>query len=460
MSHTVSVAIISHNYGRFLREAIDSVLAQTLLPVELVIVDDASTDDTAAVAAEYADIGVRYVRVDTGNIYLNRVRVAAEMRGDILLFLDADDVIPPDYLAEGVKCFRNSTVGIVYSDLLCFGAEFAYRKFPDPHAVDLSIRNACHAGSLVRRAALETSGAMEATPTRNTHADWYMWRRIVQAGWSIDKNHAAYHYRKHGQSMQQTAAGVTYADLIVAEDEPLTLWLPLSGRNELWPRMAEWLDHQHWPTERVQLVLCDTSQDWQFGETVKQWAAACQWRDVRYFRLNVGRRGLADEDRHSVAVQNAVRPAVATIYRTMAQQVSTAFVTVIEDDIRPPDNALELLWAGMDEHVASVSGAYRSRFHGNYVAHNIAGQPISTAPGGITQVGFNGFGCVLLRTRALRDLGIQHATPTRDYDRNFYAALTAGNFIARVNWNCECQHIEAGRTFGTDANHLAAEGRT
>jgi glycosyltransferase involved in cell wall biosynthesis len=90
---TVSVAIICHNYGHYLREAVDSVLAQTLLPCEVVIVDDASTDDTEAVAKSYAARGVRYVRVDTGNVWLNRLRIIDQLRGKWVLCLDADNTI-------------------------------------------------------------------------------------------------------------------------------------------------------------------------------------------------------------------------------------------------------------------------------------------------------------------------------------------------------------------------------
>ncbi len=62
----VDAIITCHNYGRFLAEAIDSVLAQTHPNVTIVVVDDASTDETAEVAARYADRGVRYVHRTTG----------------------------------------------------------------------------------------------------------------------------------------------------------------------------------------------------------------------------------------------------------------------------------------------------------------------------------------------------------------------------------------------------------
>ena len=64
-ARTVDAIITCHNYGRFLADAIDSVLAQSHPNIEIVVVDDGSTDDTAAVAARYAERGVRYVTART-----------------------------------------------------------------------------------------------------------------------------------------------------------------------------------------------------------------------------------------------------------------------------------------------------------------------------------------------------------------------------------------------------------
>ncbi|HWW62682.1 MAG TPA: glycosyltransferase family A protein, partial [Thermoanaerobaculia bacterium] len=58
---TVSVIIPAYNYARYLRDAIDSALAQTHAPLEVIVVDDGSTDDTPGVLAEYGD-RIRVIR--------------------------------------------------------------------------------------------------------------------------------------------------------------------------------------------------------------------------------------------------------------------------------------------------------------------------------------------------------------------------------------------------------------
>src|SRR5262249_5732108 len=69
----VAVTLTSHAYGRFLTESIESALSQSLRPADVLVVDDASTDETPDVAARYADRGVRYLRVEHQNVHKARM---------------------------------------------------------------------------------------------------------------------------------------------------------------------------------------------------------------------------------------------------------------------------------------------------------------------------------------------------------------------------------------------------
>ena len=93
----VSVIIPTYNRGRWLPATVASVLAQTLPSLEILIVDDGSTDDTAAVCAEFS-YPVRYIRQDNAGVGAARNRGAAEARGEWLAFLDSDDLWTPDKL--------------------------------------------------------------------------------------------------------------------------------------------------------------------------------------------------------------------------------------------------------------------------------------------------------------------------------------------------------------------------
>src|SRR6476661_6221086 len=102
----VSVVITTYNYERFIAAAIESVLGQTVRPDEIVVVDDGSTDGTAAVVARYAAQGVRYIRQANAGAGAARNRGIRETRGDLLAFLDADDRWRPDKLARQLAHLR------------------------------------------------------------------------------------------------------------------------------------------------------------------------------------------------------------------------------------------------------------------------------------------------------------------------------------------------------------------
>ena len=95
----VSVVIPTYNRARVLPRAIDSALAQTVRPREIIVVDDGSTDETAARLSQcYAD-AVRIVRQENAGVSAARARGVAEAGGDWIAFLDSDDEWLPEKLA-------------------------------------------------------------------------------------------------------------------------------------------------------------------------------------------------------------------------------------------------------------------------------------------------------------------------------------------------------------------------
>ncbi|MBE9030420.1 glycosyltransferase family 2 protein [filamentous cyanobacterium LEGE 11480] len=100
----VSILINNYNYGRYLAEAIDSALNQTYSPVEVIVVDDGSTDDSAAVLATYAD-RVQVVQKENGGQASAFNCGFAASQGELICFLDADDWFKPDKVARIVEVF-------------------------------------------------------------------------------------------------------------------------------------------------------------------------------------------------------------------------------------------------------------------------------------------------------------------------------------------------------------------
>jgi glycosyltransferase involved in cell wall biosynthesis len=113
----VSVVIATYNMADFLPLAIQSVIAQTYQNIEVLIVDDGSTDGSAdAVAPFLADPRVRYQKQGNGGQAVAKNRGIRESKGDYVAFLDADDLWTPDKLEAQIPLFSASeAVGIVYS---------------------------------------------------------------------------------------------------------------------------------------------------------------------------------------------------------------------------------------------------------------------------------------------------------------------------------------------------------
>lgn len=98
----VSIVIVNHNYGRYLREAIESALQQDVPDLDVVVVDDGSTDMSAQVIAEYGE-RIRPLFKEKGG-HVSAVNAGfAHCRGDIVLFLDADDYLHPSCLPTIVE---------------------------------------------------------------------------------------------------------------------------------------------------------------------------------------------------------------------------------------------------------------------------------------------------------------------------------------------------------------------
>ena len=105
----VSIIINNYNYEAFLAQAIESALAQTYAPVEVVVVDDGSADNSRAVieryAAQYKGRVIPVLKENGGQASALNAGVLAS-QGDIICFLDADDIYLPEKVAETVAAFE------------------------------------------------------------------------------------------------------------------------------------------------------------------------------------------------------------------------------------------------------------------------------------------------------------------------------------------------------------------
>ncbi len=100
-----SVVIANYNYGRFLRQAIESALTQDWPHIEIIVVDDGSTDDSADVIRSFGEVVTAIFQENGGQRVANNVGFARSS-GDVVIFLDADDVLVPGALRSIASVWR------------------------------------------------------------------------------------------------------------------------------------------------------------------------------------------------------------------------------------------------------------------------------------------------------------------------------------------------------------------
>jgi len=119
----VSVIMPVYNCGRYIGEAIESVLIQTYPKFELIIVDDGSTDNTREEILRYDDERIRYICQENKGPSSARNRAIKQARGQYIMPLDADDMMVPHFIISHLKEFeRYPEADLVYCDVLLIDA--------------------------------------------------------------------------------------------------------------------------------------------------------------------------------------------------------------------------------------------------------------------------------------------------------------------------------------------------
>jgi GT2 family glycosyltransferase len=188
MTPLVSVVVPSHNRARLLRRTLQSILAQQLRDLEVVVVDDGSTDDTPIVAGSFDPRVVVLRNQRPGGVSAARNRGIEAARGDWVAFCDDDDLWAPDKLSRQIAAAERDCHGWVYTgdvnvddglQILSGG------RPPDPAAVmeRLPRWNPISSGGsnvVVQSRLLASVGGFDATLRRTE--DWDLWIRLSRTG--------------------------------------------------------------------------------------------------------------------------------------------------------------------------------------------------------------------------------------------------------------------------------------
>jgi glycosyltransferase involved in cell wall biosynthesis len=182
VSPLVSVILPVYNRETMVARAIESVLAQTYRPLELIVVDDGSTDGTHAVLEAFGD-RITLLWQPHGGAYVARNLALRHARGELVAFIDSDDAWLPERLALQVPLLRRPEVGLVFGDTVHLPrrARTSFRVSP-PHRGRVAARFAWAnfvptVTVLARRSCIEEAGGF--SEESEISCDYLMWFRIA-----------------------------------------------------------------------------------------------------------------------------------------------------------------------------------------------------------------------------------------------------------------------------------------
>jgi len=209
----VSVEMVTYNHERFIPAAIDSVLAQSYDNLELIIIDDGSTDGTAGIIQSRPDPRIRYIRKRHENRWAGTNRAIAAARGRFILAVDSDDCIAGDYIERMVAfALKHPEVDFFYPARLLLtdengtptGEQWQYGDFSDNTALPHYLFDQAHSpipypGSLRRMTLFEKTGPYE--ELTNVGDFVFLCRNALKITFRRVDDCGAYFYRRIASSL-------------------------------------------------------------------------------------------------------------------------------------------------------------------------------------------------------------------------------------------------------------------
>jgi glycosyltransferase involved in cell wall biosynthesis len=203
---TVSVVIPTFNHSRYVTEAVESALNQTLRPLEVIVVDDGSTDDTRDRLAPYLG-RIQYVHQENAGPSAARNNGIRHARGTWIAVLDADDLWHPRKLEVQLGAAEiDESIGLVGSPLFATMPT----ELPDhPPTRLLDVRDflfdapLTSSSTLVRRAAFDVAGGFEETLSLAEDRD--MWLRLMVVTRGLQVSTPCWTYRDHPGQVSRSA---------------------------------------------------------------------------------------------------------------------------------------------------------------------------------------------------------------------------------------------------------------
>lgn len=211
----VSVIITCYNYGEFVGKAIESALSQTLLPLEIIVINDGSKDNSLEVIDKYKD---RITIVDKKNegVIAAKNQGLLMAKGEWIVYLDADDILEPSYIEKTLRYAREHNYDVVYTDMQYIGTKKErFTVFPYSFA-RLLRGNYIHNSSLYKKEMLHKAGGYKEA-MKGGYEDWEINISLAEKNASFGYlKGAVLHYRQHGDDKGRNNSAREQAHLLTA----------------------------------------------------------------------------------------------------------------------------------------------------------------------------------------------------------------------------------------------------
>lgn len=206
-SPLVSVVIPCYNHGKYLQETVESVMKSSYTHYEIIIVDDESKDNSLDLAYNLSEkfSQIRVLNQKNSGPARARNHGIKEAEGEIILPLDADDLISSNYIEEGVKILlENPQIKVVYAKARMFGAiEKEWKLKPFSH-YNLALDNMIYVSALFRKRDWEKVGGFTESPIL-VREDWEFWIKMLKSGGlAYQMPFNGFFYRIHSNSRRKS----------------------------------------------------------------------------------------------------------------------------------------------------------------------------------------------------------------------------------------------------------------
>ena len=210
-SPLITVIVVNYNYGRYLAECVDSVIAQTYPNMEIIVVDDGSTDNSLNILQSYNG-KVFVLHQENKGVSAARNAGVLASNGEWVAFLDSDDTWQPEKLQRQSSCIEDSAVGMVFCAVEYMDDSGRHLGYTRPQLgsdvlaqlVTFTSPTIAPSSAVVRRECLRDLGGFD--EDLSTAADLDMWTRIAAKYKICAITTPLVRYRRHSQSMQSNLA--------------------------------------------------------------------------------------------------------------------------------------------------------------------------------------------------------------------------------------------------------------